>query len=209
MVHYSAFCFFLNSMASPSQEDQSLVARIAAGDREAADAFDARFRNRLVRFAQSRRIPVQDQNDLVQDVLLAAFQKFREHGFREESSLGTWLVGILNHKIADYWERHHRESARLALPENSLDIAMPSALDRVPDPTPHPDIALQMRQSLEALPKEHRVVLLLSVTEGWTTDEIAAILKMRPGTVGRVLWEAKQMLRAKLVILKKLGPSGD
>jgi len=151
----------------------------------------------------------QDQNDLVQDVLLAAFQKIREHKFHGESSLGTWLIGILSHKIADYWDRNSRESGRIARTENIELTATQPAIDRIPDPAPHPDVAVETRENLAMLPKEHRVVLLLNVTEGWTTDEIAALLKMPSGTVGRILWEAKHLLRGNPRALKKLAPGRD
>ena len=192
-----------------SPGDRALIAQIAAGDQRAADSFDARFRPQLLRFAQGRRIPIQDQKDLIQEVLLAAFQEIRKDNFQGKSSLGTWLVGILSHKIADYWEQNQRESDRIVSIEKSRPTAVQSPIDRIPDPTPHPDAALEVREILATLPKEHRVILLLNITEGWTTDEIAAALKMPPGTVGRVLWEAKQLLRGNQRILKKLAQGKD
>src|SRR5262245_34356651 len=124
--------------------DRSLVLRMTAGDADAAESFDARFRPRLLRFAQSRNIPLQDQGDLVQDVLTAAIQKFREDGFHEESSLGTWLLGILNHKIADYWERCSRERARFVQIEGGPATAIHSMLEKMADPTPHPAVAVEV-----------------------------------------------------------------
>ncbi len=192
-----------------SPEDRSLLAQIAAGDHRAAESFDSRFRPQLLRFVQSRRILTQDQNDLIQEVLFAAFQKIREDKFHGESSLGTWLVGILSHKIADYWERNSRESDRTVSLQKNRSTAIQSPIDRIPDPAPHPDAVLEIRDILATLPKEHRVILLLNITEGWTTDEIAATVKMPPGTVGRVLWEAKQLLRGNRPILKKLARGKD
>src|ERR1022692_2678884 len=174
-----------------SPGDRALIAQSAAGDQRAADSFDARFRPQLLRFAQGRRIPIQDQKDLIQEVLLAAFQEIRKDNFQGKSSLGTWLVGILSHKIADYWERNRREGDRMDRTEDSRLAAPQSAIDRIPDPASHPDAALEIRDILATLPKEHRVILLLNITEGWTTGEIAVALKLPSGTVGRVLWEAK------------------
>jgi RNA polymerase sigma-70 factor (ECF subfamily) len=196
-------------MEPNSEDNRSLVARIAAGDREAADTFDALFRGRLLRFAQSRRVPNQDHNDLVQDVLFAAFRSIQQGGYREAASLGTWLIGILNHKIADYWEHHQRERDRLVPIGSSAASTIQADLDRVSGSQAAPDNAIEVREILGTLPKEHRVVLLLNLTEGWTTEEIAALLKMRPGTVGRILWEAKRMLREKGLSLKKVGSKGD
>ena len=46
--------------------------------------------------------------DVVQDTLLAALQA--DHGFRGNSELRTWLIGILKHKIADQLRSNCREN---------------------------------------------------------------------------------------------------
>ena len=45
--------------------------------------------------------------DLVQETFMAAFQSFDK--FKEESSPKTWLFGILNNKIADYFRKVYRQ----------------------------------------------------------------------------------------------------
>lgn len=190
-------------MESLTPDDRVLLAQIAAGDQRAAESFDSRFRPRLLWFAHGRGIPVQDQSDLVQDVLLAAYRQVRDGKFLGKSSLGTWLGGILNHKIADYWERSRREKDHMG-GEYIQTMAVQSAIERIPDSALHPDSTLEVREILASLPVGHRVVLLLNITEGLTTEEIAAVLKMPPGTVGRVLWEAKRLFRGNRGIMKKL-----
>jgi DNA-directed RNA polymerase specialized sigma24 family protein len=60
------------------------------------------------------------------------------------------------------------------------------------------DAALQVREVLAGLPNDLRSILLLNETEGWTIAEIATMMKMRPGTVGRKLAEAKEMFRQRI-----------
>lgn len=45
--------------------------------------------------------------DMVQETLLAALQSWQS--FTGASSEKTWLIGILRHKILDYFRRHHNE----------------------------------------------------------------------------------------------------
>jgi DNA-directed RNA polymerase specialized sigma24 family protein len=71
-----------------------------------------------------------------------------------------------------------------------------------------------VREVLAGLPNDLRSILLLNETEGWTIAEIAAMMKMRPGTVGRKLAEAKEMFRQKIAAVvvrsaKALPPGGD
>lgn len=48
-------------------------------------------------------------DDAVQETLLAALQS--TSSFEGKAGLRTWLIGILKHKIADYWRRNARENA--------------------------------------------------------------------------------------------------
>ena len=53
------------------------------------------------------RVGKQDlAEDMVQDTLLAALQSWQR--FAGASSEKTWLIGILRHKISDYFRRHGR-----------------------------------------------------------------------------------------------------
>jgi RNA polymerase sigma-70 factor (ECF subfamily) len=56
--------------------------------------------------------------DVVQETLLAALQA--DQGFRGNSELRTWLIGILKHKIADQIRLNTRENA-LPLNEQSAE----------------------------------------------------------------------------------------
>ncbi|MEO9021999.1 MAG: sigma-70 family RNA polymerase sigma factor [Ginsengibacter sp.] len=61
--------------------------------------------------------------DLVQETFMAAFQSFGK--FEEKSNPITWLLGILNHKIADYFRKSYRqptvnESERRFKPGNNF-----------------------------------------------------------------------------------------
>ncbi len=62
----------------------------------------------LFRYAFSR---VQNRNlaeDLVQDTLLAAIQA--KDQFAHESSQKTWLIGILKHKVLDYYRSKYKKA---------------------------------------------------------------------------------------------------
>lgn len=185
--------------------EASLIALVAQSDREAVEAFDARFRPLLLRFLHGR-VPPDDHADVAQETLMAAFEGIRNGHFRGQSSLGTWIVGILKKKIFDYWERQNRDRKALVSigapsrdGDSALDVAQPAA---------DPNLRIEIEELLQRLPKRHRAILLLSVREGLNTDQIAAAAKLSPGTAGRILWEAKRMLR-KERDLKKLSPKTD
>lgn len=65
----------------------------------------------LMAFACSRVDSLQDAEDLVQDVLVSAWRQ--RDLFATESSLRTWLTGILRHKILDHYRSLRRTPTRL------------------------------------------------------------------------------------------------
>ena len=56
-------------------------------------------RGYMIRAARGKLRETCDVDDVVQDTIVAAWNG--RDGFRGQSSLRTWLVGILNHKIVD------------------------------------------------------------------------------------------------------------
>ncbi len=66
----------------------------------------------LFRFALQRVRSEAIAEDLVQDTLLAGIQGFNK--FNKQSSIKTWLVGILKHKIIDHYRKVSRESPALS-----------------------------------------------------------------------------------------------
>ena len=68
----------------------------------------------LLRYALARVKQISVAEDLVQETFLAAI---RGHGkFQQQSSLKTWLTGILRRKIADYYRRQVGGKEPLASP---------------------------------------------------------------------------------------------
>jgi DNA-directed RNA polymerase specialized sigma24 family protein len=62
---------------------------------------------------------------VAQKVYLAAIGQMRGDKFRGESGLGTWLDGIAQRKIADYWRSRARADrfAPVASPDRDGDPA--------------------------------------------------------------------------------------
>lgn len=55
----------------------------------------------------------QDAKDLVQDVFIVAFESY--NNFKKESNPKTWLTGILNNKIADFYRKKYRNIKQISL----------------------------------------------------------------------------------------------
>lgn len=182
-----------NTVEEPS-DARRVLQRIAAGDREAFQAFYARYGPRVMAMVRRRVVGRALAEELVQDVFVAAW--LGAAGYREEmGEPERWLLGITRHKVQDHWRRmrglaqalgSHPESAR---PER-----------RMPDE----DTRLTVEEALAGLPPEQRRALDLIYQGGLTFAETAHALKVPVGTVKSRVHAALLSLR---VFFKRSGAS--
>ena len=140
----------------------------------------------LYRYALMRVRDAAIAEDLVQETFLAALKA--RANFEQRSSQKTWLIGILKHKIIDYFRKDSRES----LMENT------SALDRELTESyfdqhghwkmalaawPAPDKALEesqfwvvLQECIDQLPKRMAAAFLLREIDGLSNEEICKVL---------------------------------
>lgn len=123
----------------------------SAPDRWLNDHGDA-----LYGFAFVRLRDREAAEDVVQETLLAAWRA-REN-FAADSSERTWLIGILKHKLADYWRRSARkpsESLDAAADDNLIeeifDMARGGHWRVAPSAWGDPDAALEQQQFWQVL----------------------------------------------------------
>lgn len=176
-------------------EGVNLAAAVQAGDLEAEARFVTRYRPRLLYLARRDLFRGNDAEDLVQDVLAAALVALRKGVFKGEGTIGAWLAAILRGKRIDAHRRGARDPASLAFRESTVASQPRREIGSVPGPVRDINVVLEVRQVLGVLPPLHRAVLILNQVDGFTTQEIAARLRRPPGTIGRVLAEAKQRFR--------------
>jgi len=159
----------------------------------------------LFRFALLR---VKDPNvaeDLVQETFLSALKGIG--GFKGGSSLRTWMVGILKHKIIDHFRKSKPEIlvGDLATMDNETETDRLDRSDqRRERPTVwhgDPDKLLQNKEfwdvfvaCLDGLPDAHRRAFSLREIDGIKGDEICKIL----GITSTNLWVMLHRARGKL-----------
>jgi RNA polymerase sigma-70 factor (ECF subfamily) len=134
--------------------------------------------------------------DLVQDALLAATEGLA--GFRGGARLGTWVVGILSHKIIDHLRRLHRWR------EEALDeTEEPRLLDAPPARNPEQQLAQRealrvIEAALSTLPERERMAVLLVDVYGAEHDEACHALAVSATHLRVLLHRGRHRLRRKL-----------
>jgi RNA polymerase sigma-70 factor, ECF subfamily len=147
--------------------------------------------------------------DVVQETLLAAVQG--ADGFAGGSTVRTWLVGILKHKIVDHIRRSSRERPLESLDrETSLDDL--DALFRddghyleMPADWGDPEAALSQRKffealerCLEGLPRNTGRAFVMREVMGLDTDQICKDLEITATNCWVLLHRARMHLRVCL-----------
>jgi RNA polymerase sigma-70 factor (ECF subfamily) len=124
------------------------------------------------------------EDDIVQDTWLRAAQGLPS--FRWQSSLSTWLVGIVVNRSREEIRRTpHEVLAQDEFPENPA---------RNSDPWPR----LDLERAIAQLPEGYREILLLHDVEGYTHQEIAQALEIEASTSRSQLTRARAAMRASL-----------
>ena len=179
---------------------------VVPGRRYSVDEL-AQHRPALVRFARRK---VRDEalaEDAVQDAMLAAVASLER--FQGQSSLKTWLIGILNHKIQDVFRRETRYVSM------SGDDDEPDSLDRIgssaglgfdwADDSTDPMRAVanaRMRAALEreidVMPENLKTVFKMQALEGLATSEVCEKLSITEANCWVRLHRARKHLAARM-----------
>jgi RNA polymerase sigma-70 factor, ECF subfamily len=173
--------------AAQSSSDETLVERIAAGDKLAMQALFVRHRTPvygwLLRFVSNQTLA----EDLLSEVFLDVWRQADR--FEGRSSVSTWLIAIARFKAL---------SARRRRKDAQLDETI---ADTVADTANDPEAALQekdrgelLREALSRLSPEHRGIIDLVYYHAKSVDECAQILGIPPATVKTRTFYARKKL---------------
>jgi RNA polymerase sigma-70 factor (ECF subfamily) len=174
-----------------TEQDERLVAAIAAGDREALGELYDRFSPSLLAVALRMLGSSREAEDVVQDVFLEAWQRAR-HYDRSRGTVRTWLMLRLRSRSLDRLRSSKRTRGvsfeELTLPASDHADAGLAQLD-----------SKVLLEALAELPSDQKRVLELGYFSGQSCAEIAAVLSVPIGTVKSRMSRAIAHLRERLV----------
>jgi RNA polymerase sigma-70 factor (ECF subfamily) len=165
--------------------DETLVERIASGNRLAMQALFTRHNARVYRFILRL---VQDSalaEDLTSEVFLGVWQQ--AHRFEARSAVTTWLLAIARYKALAELRRRAEPPA-----EEATEAA---------DPADDPETVLAarrrgeiLRKCLGALSREHREIIDLVYYHEKSVQEVARIVGIPGNTVKTRMFYARRRL---------------
>lgn len=176
--------------------DRALLARCAAGDRDACGAFLARHLDAVHRFARAVAGDEVAAEDAVQETFLAAL---RSAGSFQGEGARAWLLTIARNAV----HRQHRRRAGEPPRFEPLDALGAAAGWGAEDDGPEAALLDAERRAafgaaLDALSPEDREVIVLRDLEGLSGDEAAAVLGLPLATMKTRLHRARLRFAAAL-----------
>jgi RNA polymerase sigma-70 factor (ECF subfamily) len=164
----------------------------------------------LYRFSRARVKDSFTAEDLVQETLLAAYRSRKN--FSGRSTLKTWLIGILRHKIVDYYRKLKPEQS-----EEDLD-SYASSSDNLFDKKEkwrvkpgdwggdpknvyeRKELMTVIHACLDDMPSKFSLAYTLRELQGATTGELCEFLQTGKNNCGVILYRARMLLRRCLEV---------
>ena len=197
-------------------EDAALVAALRAGDEAAFRGLVTRHHAAMVRLA---RVSVSSQavaEEVVQDTWLAVIKGI--DGFEGRSSLKSWIFAILVNRARSRGVREQRIVPMSSLggegddgPTVDADRFNPAGRRWAghwcspPVPWEGPSERLMAKETLAVvaeairrLPERQRAVVSLRDVEGWSSEEVCALLEISEGNQRVLLHRGRARVRAAL-----------
>ncbi len=208
----------MNSGLSPSLSgadadsdlhDRRLIERVAAGDREAFEAFYHRYQRKV--FAYLLRLLRRPAliEEVLDDVMLAVW-----HGagrFDGRSRASTWVFGIAYHKALKALTRARRSADRdgpsLDAPEAEAPV-VPAGGSGPESAAQRSELRRKLASAMDCLSPAQRAVVELTFYYGYSYPEVAEIVGCPVNTVKTRMFHARRLLKERLPRLGVAGAGG-
>jgi RNA polymerase sigma factor (sigma-70 family) len=161
----------------PAHESERLVRAILEGDREAEQAFAARYFRpvKAMLLARSRNSDL--TADLAQDVMIEAICALRRGQLREPAKLSSFVIAIARNRLNNHFRSSIRAPESLEFPDNLPDLSREA--DKVEEQE-RETLAMNAIASLEPLDK---TILQMTLVDGLKPGIIAQRLHLNPDVV--------------------------
>ena len=174
--------------------ESSLVKSAQAGDQKAFGQLVRNHQKRLFRFILGLTGSFDQAEDVVQEAFVKAYSALDR--FETERDFYPWLATIARNLALNQMQHDKKQESLDRIKEKGFDRAgdAPDPLDSLLSS----ENQKRFYEALKELPVQYREVFVLRHFEEMSYQDIAARLKVAPGTVDSRLYRARQMLAEAL-----------
>jgi len=160
------------------------------GDREEFKKIVEEYSGKIMALALNMLGNREDAEDACQEAFIRAFRNLKK--FDSQRSFRNWLYTIVYNCCLDQLRKRHRfynfykKAKRESAPFTSAQTSNLSPEQRLPGSV------------LRRLSPKERITLFLWASEGYTSGEVASVLKCSPSTARVYLFKARRKIKALL-----------
>jgi RNA polymerase sigma-70 factor, ECF subfamily len=182
-------------------EIQQLLEKLRAHDQAAFRTLVEQHETRVLNTCYGFLKDKLDAEDAAQEVFVEVFRSIED--FRGDSQLSTWIYRIAVTKCLNVIKARNRKK-RIGVFKHVLGLEDIMDEAKAPDDS-KPDVQIEdqerlelLLQTIEKLPENQKVALTLHRLEGFTHEEVAAILQTSVPSVESLIFRAKKNLEKYL-----------
>ncbi|MEA2031621.1 MAG: sigma-70 family RNA polymerase sigma factor [candidate division Zixibacteria bacterium] len=185
------------SLVIPSEEEKTepyLIEAAQEGDKKAFGQLIRRYQKRLFRFVYGLVGSFDTTEDIVQEAFIKAYRALGT--FKAGYDFYPWLSTIARNTAFNSIRRDERKESLDSLQEKGYDTTTTELgpLEQLLDS----EGQYRFYKAVKALPVKYRTVFVLRHFENMGYTDIAASLKIPPGTVDSRLYRARKLLLEEL-----------
>ncbi len=171
---------------NPRQVQQSIAARLRAGDKMAASELVDMYYEQIYLYMRRLGHDPQISEDLTQESFFSAWRHIGQ--LRDGKSLNGWLYRIAGNVSRLFWRKHKQISTLDDIKLQDVDKA-------IPDKVKHEEELERLKIAVARLPVKLRQTIVLHYMQQLTIAEAAQAADIREGTFKSRLNRALKVLR--------------
>ena len=148
-------------------------------------------KNKLFRFASVYLAREADAKDVVQDVMLSAWEKLKSP--KAVNNLEAWCMTLTRNKALNMLKRKGRGYLQIT---EQFDLSSQAASPL--KQTEENEMIARIRGIIKRLPEKQRAVITLRDIEGYSYKEMVEILKLEMNYIKVLLFRARKQVKKEL-----------
>jgi len=173
-------------------DDIELVKKLQTGDVEAFDLIYEKYSGKLYSFGLKYLRSAAEAEELVQSVFLKIWESHKH--INKELSFKSFLFTVAYNDICKLF----REKNYMQKFINETQHENSQASSETEEGINYQSVLNRVQQIVDKLPERQKVIFRKSRLEGKTTKEIAAELRLSPGTIDNYISEALKFIKSRL-----------